>query len=214
VVTNLEDLTSEDLGKAGLVEEIKIGDDKMTFVRECKNPKAVSILIRGGSEHVVDEVERAVHDALSVTAAAIEDGKMVMGGGAPEIELARRLKDYAQTVGGRETLAINAFANAIESIPKSLAENAGLDSIDILVELRAKHEKSGGKYVGIDVYGGKTADMMKLGILEPLRTKTQAIKSAGEAAVMILRIDDVITAGKKEAPSPPSPPGEEEEGEE
>jgi chaperonin GroEL (HSP60 family) len=212
VVTNLDDLTPEDLGKAGLVEEVKIGEDKMTFVKECKNPKAVGILIRGGSEHVVDEVERAVHDALSVSAAAIEDGKMVVGGGAPEVELARRLREYAQTVGGREMLAINGFANAIESIPRNLSENAGLDSIDILVELRAKHEKADGKSIGIDVYRGKVADLSKLGVFEPLRMKTQAVKSASEAAIMILRIDDVITAGKKEPTAPPGPPGEEEEG--
>jgi thermosome len=211
VVTNLDDLTREDLGKAGLVEEVKIGEDKMTFVRDCENPKAVSILIRGGSEHVVDEVERAVHDALSVAAAAIEDGKMVVGGGAPEIELAKKLREYAQTVGGREALAINGFANAIESVPRTLSENAGLDSIDILVELRAKHEKPEGKSIGIEVYEGKITDLLKLGILEPLRTKTQAIKSASEAAIMILRIDDVISSAKK----PPTPPaGPPEEGEE
>jgi chaperonin GroEL (HSP60 family) len=170
-------------------------------------------LIRGGSEHGVDEVERAVHDALSVTAAAIEDGKIVVGGGAPEIELAKKLREYAQTVGGRETLAINGFANAIESIPRTLAENAGLDSIDILVSLRAKHEKPDGKPVGIDVHEGKITDLSKLGVLEPLRMKTQAIKSAGEAAIMILRIDDVISSAKK-PPSPPSGPPSEEEGEE
>jgi thermosome len=206
VVTSLDDLTPQDLGKAGLVEEEKIGDDKMTFVKGCKDPKAVSMLIRGGSEHVVDEVERAVHDALCVVAASIEDEKIVIGGGAPEVELAKRLREYAQTVGGRETLAINGFANAVESIPRSLAENAGLDSIDILVELRAKHEKPDGKFMGIDVYNGKVSDMMKQGVFEPLRTKTQAIKSASEAAIMILRIDDVISSAKG-APSPRGPPG-------
>jgi len=205
VVTNLDDLSSSDLGSAGLVEEVKIGDDKMTFVRECKNPKAVGILIRGGSEHVVDEVERAVHDALSVVAAAIEDGKIVVGGGAPEIELAKELRNYAQSVGGKEALAINAFANAVEAIPKTLAENAGLDSIDVLVELRAKHEKPSGKTYGVDVYSGKIVDMSKMGVFEPLRTKTQAVKSASEAAIMILRIDDVIAASKKETPSPKGP---------
>ncbi|MEM3421740.1 MAG: thermosome subunit beta [Candidatus Hadarchaeum sp.] len=215
VVTNLDDLTANDLGKASLVEERKIGDDKMTFVEGCKDPKAVSLLIRGGTEHVVDEVERAVHDAICVVGAAIEDGKYVVGGGAPEVELAKRLREYSETVGGREALAINAFANAVESIPRTLAENAGIDSIDILVELRAKHEKPDGKYYGIDAYKGKVVDMNKEGILEPLRSKTQAIKSASEAAIMILRIDDVIAASKREISPPkgPSKEGEEEIGE-
>ncbi|KUO42590.1 MAG: thermosome subunit [Candidatus Hadarchaeum yellowstonense] len=209
VVTNLDDLTANDLGKASLVEERKIGDDKMTFVEGCKDPKAVSLLIRGGTEHVVDEVERAIHDALCVVGAAIEDGKYVVGGGAPEVELAKRLREYSETVGGREALAINAFANAVESIPRTLAENAGLDSIDILVELRAKHEKPEGKYFGVDAYKGKVVDMYQEGVLEPLRSKTQAIKSASEAAIMILRIDDVIAAAKREV-SPPKGPSEEE----
>ncbi|RLG57562.1 MAG: thermosome subunit [Hadesarchaea archaeon] len=205
IVTNLEDLTSDDLGEAGLVEEHKIGEDKLTLVKECKNPKAVGILIRGGTEHVVDEVERAIHDAISVIGAAIEDGKIVVGGGAPEIELSKRLREYSETVGGREALAINAFANAVESIPRTLAENAGLDSIDILVDLRAKHEKQDGKYFGINVFTGKISDMMKEGVVEPLRVKSQAIKSASEAAIMILRIDDVISASKKETPPPKGP---------
>ncbi len=215
VVTTIEDLTSTDLGKAGLIEERKIGDDKMTFVEGCKNPKAVSLLVRGGTEHVVDEIERAVHDAISVVASAIEDGKSVTGGGAPEIELAKRLREYAETVGGREALAVNGFASSVEAIPRTLAENAGLDSIDMLVELRAKHEGSKGKTFGIEVYKGEVTDMMKLGVIEPLRTKTQAIKSASEAAIMILRIDDVISASKKEMPSPGGPsPGEMGMGEE
>ncbi len=212
VISNLDDFTAKDLGKAGIVEEVKIGDDKMTFVKECKDPKAVGILIRGGSEHVVDEVERAMHDALCVIAAAIEDGKVVIGGGAPEVELAKRLREYSQTVGGREALAINAFANAVEAIPRTLSENAGLDSIDILVELRARHEKADGKYWGIEVYEGKIKDMSKLGVVEPLRTKTQAIKSASEAAIMILRIDDVISSSKKGMPRGPPGGGEMGEG--
>jgi len=178
----------------------------LTFVKECKNPKAVGILIRGGTEHVVDEVERAVHDAISVIGAAIEDGKIVVGGGAPEIELSKQLREYSESVGGREALAINAFANAVESIPKTLTENAGLDSIDILVDLRARHEKPDGKYFGINVFTGKISNMMKEGVVEPLRIKSQAIKSASEAAIMILRIDDVISASKKETPSPKEPP--------
>lgn len=209
IVTNIDDLTPEDLGSAGLVEEVKIGEDKMTFVRDCKNPRAMGILIRGGSEHVVDEVERAVHDAICVVAAAIEDGKIVYGGGAPEMEVAKHLRDYSQKVGGKEALAIGAFADALEIIPKTLAENAGLDAIDIIVELRAKHEKPEGIWTGVDVYGGKVADMKELGVVEPLRTKIQAIKSAAEAATMILRIDDVIAAAKKEI-SPPKGEGEEE----
>ncbi|MBA7502578.1 60 kDa chaperonin [subsurface metagenome] len=206
VVTTIEDLTSADLGKAGLIEERKIGDDKMTFVEGCKNPKAVSLLVRGGTEHVVDEIERAVHDAISVVSSAIEDGKIVTGGGAPEIELAKRLRRYAETVGGREALAVNGFANAIEAIPRTLAENAGLDSIDMLVELRAKHESPNGKNFGIEVYKGEVTNMVEIGVIEPLRTKTQAIKSAGEAAIMILRIDDVISASKREMPPPGGPP--------
>ena len=207
VVTNIEDLTTADLGKAGLIEERKIGDDKMTFVEGCKDPKAVGMLVRGGTEHVIDEIERSMHDAISVVSAVIEDGTIVVGGGAPEIELAKRLRKYAETVGGREALAVNGFANAIETVPRTLAENAGLDTIDVLVDLRAKHEKPNGKNFGIDVYTGETVDMMKIGVIEPLRTKTQAIKSASEAAIMILRIDDVISSSKT-GPSPPmGPPG-------
>ncbi|MEM2866353.1 MAG: thermosome subunit beta [Candidatus Hadarchaeales archaeon] len=209
VVTNLEDLTPAELGKAGVVEERKIGDKKFIFVRECENPRAVGILVRGGSEHVTDEIERGLTDALGVVAAAVEDNKYVYGGGAPEMALATRLRDYADTVGGREALAVRAFADALEVIPKTLAENAGMDSVDILVELRAKHAKQEGKYYGVDVYNGKIEDMKKLGVVEPLRVKTQAIKSAAEAAIMILRIDDVIAAAKKSFPSPKTPGGEE-----
>lgn len=198
VVTNLKDLTANDLGYAKLVEERKVAGDEMIFVEGCRDPKAVSLLVRGGTEHVVDEVERAVHDGVCVISVAIEDGKILPGGGAPEIEVARRLREYAETVGGREALAINAFADAIEIVPRTLAENAGLDPIDILVQLRAEHGKSGNKNVGLDVISGKVTDTLKLGIIEPLRVKTQAIKSASEAAEMILRIDDVIAAGKLE----------------
>ncbi len=215
VAMNLDDFTAGDLGKAGLVEERKIGEDKMTFIEGCKDPRAVSILIRGGTEHVIDEVERAVHDALSVVSAAIEDGKIIYGGGAPDIELAKQLREYSETVGGREALAVNAFANAVESIPRTLAENAGLDTIDILVDLRARHEKPDGLNFGVDVYEGEIADMKRAGVVEPLRMKSQAIKSASEAAIMILRIDDVIAASRREI-SPPRGPGmgEEEGGEE
>jgi thermosome len=209
VVTSIDDLTSTDLGAAGLVEERKIADEKMTFVEGCKDPKAVSLLVRGGTEHVVDEVERAVHDGVSVVGAAVEDGKVVAGGGACEIELAKQLREYADTVGGREALAIDAFADAVEIVPRTLAENAGLDNIDMLVDLRAKHEKPDGKNMGLNVYEGKVVDMFKNGVIEPLRIKTQAIKSASEAAVMILRIDDVVAATKKGAGPPAGGPGEE-----
>jgi len=212
IITNLEDLSASDLGQAGLVEERKITEEKMIFVEECKNPRAVSILIRGGTEHVVDEVERGVHDGICVVAAAVEDGKIVSGGGAPEVEVAKQLREYAETVGGREALAINAFANAVEVIPRTLAESAGLDKIDILVDLHAKHEKPNGKNIGLNVFGGKVADMAELGVIEPLRIKTQAIKSASEAAIMIMRIDDVIAASKKEIKPPAGPPGMGEEG--
>ncbi|NOZ59401.1 MAG: thermosome subunit [Euryarchaeota archaeon] len=195
IVTNIDDLSEKDLGYAGTVEEVKIGDDEMVFVRECKDPKSVTILIRGGTEHIVDEVERALEDCLGVVPAAIRDGKVLAGGGAPEIELALRLRDYAKTVGGREQLAIEAFADALEVVPRALAENAGLDPIDMVVALRAKHEKEkNGHRFGLDVYEGEVRDMLSEGIVEPLSVKSQAIDSASEVAVMILRIDDVIAA--------------------
>jgi thermosome len=200
ILTSLDEIEPEDLGEAGVVEEEKIGGDEMIFVKDCQNPKSVSILLRGGTEHVVDELERGIHDALRVTACVLEDGKYVAGGGAPEIELALRLRDYAATVGGREHLAIQAFADAIEVIPRSLAENAGLDPIDMLVALRSAHE-SGKAYAGLDVYKGKATDMLKAGVIEPLRIKTQAISSATESATMVLRIDDVIASGAEEQPS-------------
>jgi chaperonin GroEL (HSP60 family) len=210
IVTNLDDLSTNDLGHAGLVEERKIAEEKMIFVEECKSPKAVGILIRGGTEHVVDEVERGVHDGICVVAAAVEDGKLVAGGGAPEIEVAKQLREYAETVGGRESLAINAFANAVEVVPRTLAESAGLDRIDILVELHAKHEKTKGKDIGLNVFEGKVADMAEIGVVEPLRIKTQAIKSASEAAIMLMRIDDVISSSKKGGIRPPAGPHGEE----
>ncbi len=201
IVTSIDDLSGEDLGYAGVVEEVKIGEDELVFVRKCRNPKSVTILIRGGSEHIVDEVERALEDCLGVVPAAIRDGKIVAGGGAPEVEVSLRLRDYAKTVGGREQLAIEAFADALEVIPRALAENAGLDPIDVLVELRSKHEKEAASF-GLNVYTGEAVDMLSAGVVEPLRVKTQAIASASEVAVMILRIDDVIAAkglGKEEA---------------
>ena len=206
VVTNIKDLEEKDLGYAAEVDEEKIAKDEMTFVKGCKNPKAVSILIRGGTEHVVDEVERAVNDALGGVAASLEVGKIVPGGGAPEIELARRLRKYAETVGGREQLAINAFADSVEIIPRTLAESAGIDAIDILVKLRAEHEK-GDENSGVMVLDRGTGDMLAKGIVEPLKIKTQAVKSASEATQMILRIDDVIASSKKGGGMPPMPEG-------
>ncbi|MCD6248658.1 MAG: TCP-1/cpn60 chaperonin family protein [Hadesarchaea archaeon] len=198
IVTNLKDLSPKDIGRAGLVEERKIAGDEMVFVEKCKDPKAVSILVRGGTEHVVDEVERAVQDGLSVAAAAIEDGKFVPGAGAPEMEVAKHLRNFAVKVGGREQLAIEAFADAMEIIPRTLAENAGLDPIDVIVKLREAHDKKDGWKMGLNVFTGKVMDPLKEGVLEPLRVKIQAIKSASEVAEMILRIDDVISAAKLE----------------
>ncbi len=193
VHTELREVKPEDLGYAALVEERKIGDEKMVFITGCKNPKAVTVLIRGGTEHVVDEVSRGVEDAIRVVECALEDGKVVAGGGAPEIEMSLKLREWAPTLGGREQLAVEAFATALEIIPRTLAENAGIDPIDVLVELKSAHEK-GEKNAGVDVETGKIVDMKEAGVIEPLRVKTQAIASATEVAVMILRIDDVIAA--------------------
>ncbi len=199
IVTNIEDLTPKDLGYAELVEERKIADEKMIFVENCQNPKSVAILIRGGLEKFIDEAERALKDALSAVADAVECGRYVAGGGATEIELAKRLREYAAKVGGKEQLAIEAFASALEVIPRTLAENGGHDPIDVIMALRAEHEKEGNYYVGVDVYTGKPTDMVKMGVIEPLNVKLTAIKSATEAATMILRIDDVIAAARSEA---------------
>lgn len=204
VVTNLEGLTESDLGYAELVEERKIGDDKMTFIEGCKNPHSVAILIRGGTERFVDEAERSVHDALCVVRDVVQEPKILAGGGSPEMEIARALRGYAETLPGREQLAVQSFGEAMEIVPLTLGENAGLDPIDILSELRARHEK-GEKWAGVDVFAGKIKDMWKLGVYEPLAVKKQIIKSATEAATMLLRIDDVIAAGKMKAP--PMPPG-------
>ena len=195
IVTNIDEISSSDLGSAGMVEERKVAGEEMIFVRECKNPKSVTIFVRGGSEHVVDEAERAITDAVRAVISTIEVGKVVTGGGAVEMELSRRLKEYARQVGGREQLAIEKFAEALEIIPKTLAESTGLDPIDALVELRAAHER-GESDKGVDVINSKITNMYELGVVEPLKIKTQAIKSAAEAAEMILRIDDVITASK------------------
>jgi len=192
ITSNLDDLKAQDLGFAGLVEERKIGDDQMIFVEKCKDPHSVAILIRAGLERMVDEAERAMTDALSVVSDVTENNKIVAGGGAVEIEVAKELRKYANRVGGREQLAIEAFASAMEIIPRALTENAGLEPIDVLVELRSAHDKETGKYKGINVFTGKVENSIDSGVIEPIVVKIQAIKSAAESASMILRIDDVI----------------------
>jgi len=211
MVTDLDDLTSQDLGLAGIVEERKIGEDRMIFVEKCKDPRSVAVLIRAGLERMVDEAERAMTDALSVVSDVIENNKIVAGGGAVEVEVAKELRNYATKVGGREQLAVEAFADAIEIVPKTLAENAGLEAIDIIVELRAAHEKTDSQYKGVNVFTGKTENMNAKGVVEPVVVKEQAVKSAAESASMILRIDDVIAATK---PKEGKPPGGMPEGEE
>jgi len=203
-VTNLDELTGSDLGYAELVEERKIGDDKMTFIEGCKNPRSVAILIRGADKRFLDEAERSVHDALCVVRDVVQEPKIVAGGGGPEMEVARALRGYAETLPGREQLAVHSFGEAMEIVPLTLGENAGLDPIDLLLELRTRHEK-GEKWAGVDVFEGKIKDMRKLEVYEPLAVKKQTIKSATEAATMILRIDDVIASGKMKAPA--MPPG-------
>jgi len=206
IVTGLKELNKRVLGTAGMVELRTIGEDKMTFITGCKKATAVSVLLRGGTEHVVDEMERSLHDALSVVGVAIEDGKMSAGGGASAIEMAMQLREYAATVGGREQMAIDAFAEALEVVPKTLAENAGLDPINAILDLRKAH-KSGQKYAGLNVFDGKVVNMVQQDVIEPLRVGTQAIQSATEAAVMILRIDDVIAAKSSGAGGPGGPGG-------
>ncbi|HLN46339.1 MAG: thermosome subunit beta [Chloroflexota bacterium] len=206
-VTDLENLKSEDLGFAGLVEERRIGEDKMIFVEKCKDPHSVAILIRAGLERMVDEAERAMTDALSVVSDVVENNKIVAGGGAVEIEVGKELRRYATKIGGREQLAIEAFADAIEVIPKTLAENGGLEAIDVLVELRSAHEKEDGQNKGINVFTGKIQDSIANGVIEPINVKEQAIKSASESASMILRIDDVITSKAPKGAGGPGGPG-------
>jgi archaeal chaperonin len=214
IISDLDDLKPADLGMAGMVEERKIGDDKMIFVEKCKDPHSVAILIRAGLERMVDEAERAMTDALSVVSDVIENNKIVAGGGAVEIEVARELRKYATKVGGREQLAVEAFADAVEVIPRTLAENGGLEPIDILVALRSAHEKEDGKYMGINIFTGKIQNSIDNGVIEPAIVKEQALKSAAESANMILRIDDVISSSKpKGGPGGPGgmPGGEGEE---
>jgi thermosome len=205
IVNNLDDLTAKDLGSADLVEERKVETDKWVFIEGCKHPKSVTILIRGGSQRVVDEADRSVHDALMVTNDVLEKPAIVAGGGAPEAYAAARLREWASTLSVREQLAAEKFAEALEVIPLALAENAGMDPIDTLTELRAKQSK-GSKWTGVDARNAKVADMSKLDVVEPLAVKEQIIKSATEAASMILRIDDVI-ASSKSGGAPAMPPG-------
>ena len=209
IVTKLNDLSASDLGKAGHVEEMRVGDEEMTFVQECKNPKSVTILVKGSTEHVVDEVKRAVEDAIGDVVATVKNGRAVAGAAATEVELARELRKFAESLSGREQLAVQAFASAVEIIPRTLAENAGLDPIDVLTELKSAHDK-GRKWAGIEVFTGKVMDAWAKGVIEPLKIKTQAVSSASEVAIMILRIDDVIAGSGsrgREGGMPPMPPG-------
>jgi thermosome len=207
VTSNIEDIKPEDLGTAGMVDERKIGDDKMIFVEKCKDPHSVAILVRAGLERMVDEAERAMTDSLSVVSDVVENSKIVAGGGAIEIEVAKELRNFANKVGGREQLAIEAFADAMEVIPRSLAENAGLEPIDILVSLRSAHDNADSKYQGINVFTGKIQNSIDNGVIEPIVVKEQAIKSAAESASMILRIDDVISSSKPKGGAPGGPGG-------
>jgi chaperonin GroEL (HSP60 family) len=207
IFTNLDDITQEKLGYAGLVEERKVMNDSWTFVEECKDPKSVVILIRGGTELIVDEAERAIHDALCVVRDIVEDEKIVGGGGAPEVEVAIQLRKFASSLGGREQLAVEIFADSLDIVPKTLAENAGLDQIDILMKLRAAHQQ-GKKFAAFDLETGDIIEnSLEAGIVEPTAVKAQAIKSSTEAASMILSIDDVIAGAKSEMPAGMPPEG-------
>ena len=199
IVNKISEITADDLGYAETVELKKVEDEDMTFITGVKEPKTVSVLVRGGTKHVADEVERSLVDAWSVVRVAIEDGMMVTGGGSTAMEIAMQLRDYAVSVGGREQIAIEAFASAMETIPSTLAENAGLDPINILIQMRKEH-KDGKIYAGLNPYTGKIEDMLKLNVIEPYRIGKQALNSATDAAVMILRIDDVIAS--KASPTP------------
>lgn len=201
MVGNITDLTEKDLGLAQNVEEKQIEDDNWTYVEGCKNPKAVTFLIRGGSQRVVDEVERAIHDAIMVVKDVIEKPYFVPGGGAPEEYLATKLRIWAPTLSGREQLVVERFAEALESIPISLARNAGMNAIDSITQLRSK-QNSGDMYTGVDVINGTIGNIEKINVLEPLKVKEQIIKSAAETANMILRIDNVVAVSR----TPSSPP--------
>ena len=207
IVNSWKELSNKDVGQAGLVHEEKVGDEKMIFVEQCRNPRAITILVRGGTEHVAEEIKRAVTDALGDLAASLREGKIVAGAGAIEVELAQRLRRFGSTLSGREQLAVQAYAEAMEIIPRTLAENAGIDPIDILTKLRSAHDR-GQKWAGINVFTGEIMDAWKEGVIEPLKIKTQALASATEVAEMILRIDDVILGGAgRQAPPGGMPPG-------
>ena len=192
LVTDIEDLTADKLGSAGHVYLDKIFDHELTFIEECENPKASSIVLRGSTRYVTEQIARALDDALGVVAATIEEGKVLIGGGACEIDLIKQLREYGETVSGREQLAILKYAEALEVIPRTLIENAGLDTINLIADLKAAHEDS--NLIGINVFDGKVVDMKEAGVIEPLRVKIQALQSAGAASEMILRIDDMIAA--------------------
>jgi chaperonin GroEL (HSP60 family) len=193
VVTTIDDLTASDLGIAAKVEERKIGESNMTFFTGCPEAKSVSVLLRGGTEHVVDEIRRAFDDAVGVVSVAWEDGAVLTGGGSVLAALSRDLRAYAESIGGREQMAIEAFASALEIVPRTLAENAGLDPVTTIIELRKSHA-DGKAFSGINVEDGGVMDMRAANVLEPLRVVEQAIQSATETAIMILRIDDVISS--------------------
>jgi thermosome len=213
IVSRVDSISTEDLGNAKTVNQKKVADEDMVFIEGCKNPKAVTIIVRGGSEHVIDEAERSLDDAIGAVSSAIRDGKVVIGGGSIEVETALKLREYAKTVGGREQLAISAFADTLEVIPRTLAESAGMDPLETLVNLRSKHSEDGSKYIGINVFTGKLEDMKAMNVVEPLSVKTQAVTSGSEVAEMILRIDDIIAGqGGKAGAGPPGgmggmPPG-------
>ncbi|MFP4403603.1 MAG: thermosome subunit alpha [Nanoarchaeota archaeon] len=206
IVTQINELTKKDLGGAGIVEEVSVGSENMTYIKECKNPKSVTILIRGSTEHVVDEIKRAVEDAIGDLGTVLKNGYAVGGAGSCEIELSLKLRKFSESLCGKEQLAVKAFANACEIIPKTLAENAGLDPIDVITEIKSAHDK-GNKWAGINVYTGKIMDAWKNGVIEPLRVKTQAFESASEVSEMILRIDDVISSESSQQPGQQMPQG-------
>ncbi|MDE1850326.1 MAG: TCP-1/cpn60 chaperonin family protein [Candidatus Micrarchaeota archaeon] len=209
LVTSLDDLTKDDLGFAGNVEERKVAGEQMVFVEKCKDPKSVTIFARGSTPQVVNEVERSLNDVIGALSSAVEVGRYVIGGGSIEVDIANGLREYSGTVGGKEQLAIIAFADAIEVVPKTLAESAGMDSIDTLVQLRSKHKAKSGRIFGVDIYHDQVSDMEKLGVIEPMKVKLQAISSASEAAEIILRIDDMISSKGKGGGGgmPPGMPG-------
>jgi chaperonin GroEL (HSP60 family) len=206
IVTNLEDISAKDIGIAGVIEEKQVGDDKMVALTKCKDKSVISVILRAPTTHILDEYERGIDDALHAVETSIMDGKIVPGGAAVETELSLRLRQYATQVKGKEQLSINAFAEALEIIPKALAMNAGLNPIDSMIELKTKHESGKGNNFGLNVYSGKAVDMAKAGVVEPMRIKTQAIKSAVEATQMILRIDDVLAATQVKPPAGGAPP--------